>query len=284
MSDWEEEFPAYRRPGEAQRVDHIKLRRDDLPLQPTKHAVRTAVGLVFSRPAETLLLGFMYVVFVNGPANLYRVLVLLNLILPEEPTGNEYENAGSIIGVISALTMGEVVVYLVTAIAVLGTFAFFLLLHAMVQASGILFWLRLVRGQEATLAHATRILPYVIPLSLTTLLMWFLVSCGYSAFVFPAFMLLVGFVFVELVVVDKSLNYDAAISAGWQIAAGYKWHLLGVLVLLWLLNLVGFWVCGVGLIVTTAIATGTIVVIYDRIAEPGNAYLRDDEERLSAFD
>ncbi len=87
-----------------------------------------------------------------------------------------------------------------------------------------------------------------------------------------------------MVVVDKNLHYVSALSASWEIASGYKWQILGVIMITGLLNLAGFLVCGIRLFVTTAIATGAIVVIYDRIAEPGNAYLNENEDFLTEFD
>ncbi len=73
MSDWEEEFPAFRRPG------------------PTKHAVRKALEFIKERPFETILFGGLYAFFVNGVGNLYRFFLLLALVAPEEHDGNDLD-------------------------------------------------------------------------------------------------------------------------------------------------------------------------------------------------
>ena len=78
-------------------------------------------------------------------------------------------------------------------------------------------------------------------------------------------------------VVDKNLGWMDALKASWRLTDGYKLDLFLFGILCALLNFAGLLMCFVGLILTYAVTMGASVIVYNRVAEPGNAYLDDGE-------
>jgi len=286
MSDWHE-LPSHRNDDETLSVDEVKLVRDDAPVEPAGGVISAAFQFVKDRPGETILFGFLQTLFGGGGSRCFNPSGLTDLANPGGGTGNEYDNADSILGVVGGLfgiAGGELAIIAILIVVFVLVFAFVLVLQAGIQGGAQLFWLRLVRGQDAELSHAGRVIPLLIPLIFTNLLMWFIIMGGYLALIIPGIMLTLGFQFVGLVVLDKNLHYVDALKASWRMTSGHKWELLVLVILLGLLNFAGVLACCVGVFVTTAIATGALVIMYDRIAEPGNAYLELGEDVMSAFD
>ncbi|MEZ4462236.1 MAG: hypothetical protein R3E66_21445 [bacterium] len=125
--------------------------------------------------------------------------------------------------------------------------------------------------------------PALLPLLLTSILAGLAYWGGLMLLIIPGIIVHLGLVFTSIVVIDKQLAYVDALKASWRLTSGYKWSLLLVAILMGLLNFGGVMLCCVGIFATTAVCTGVMVIIYDRIAEPGNAYL-DLETELTAFD
>lgn len=289
MSDWHDELPSHRKDGETLSVDDIKLVRTDQPHAPSEGAISRAFHFVKERPVETILFGFLQTLFGGGGSGCFDPSALIDLadLGNDASTNTDYDYANSIMGVVGSLFgigPGELVIIAMIIAILTVVVAVMMVLNAGIQGGAQLFWLRLVRGQDAELNHAGRVLPVLIPLIFTNLLMWLVISGGYLLLIIPGIMLTLGFQFVGLVVLDKNLHYVDALKASWRMTDGRKWDLLVLLILLGLLNFAGVLACCVGLFVTTAIGTGALVIMYDQIAEPGNAYLEVGEDTLTAFD
>lgn len=290
MSDWHQELPVRRNDGEILSVDEVKLLRDDVPLHPSSGVISAAFQFVKERPGETILFGFLQILFGGGGSNCFNPNALINLAeLGNDPSAdNGYEYADSIIGVVGSLLgvvgLAEIAIIAILGVVFFGVVAVLVVLQAGIQGGAQLFWLRLVRGQAAEINHAGRVIPLLIPLIFTNMLMWVIIMGGYLALIIPGIMLTLGFQFAALIILDKNLHYVDALKASWRMTRGHKWELLVLVFLLGLLNFAGVLACCVGVFVTTAIATGAVVIMYDRIAEPGNAYLELGEDVISAFD
>ena len=91
--------------------------------------------------------------------------------------------------------------------------------------------------------------------------------------VVPGIIIALGLYFVMPVVVDKNVGYIEALKASWGITRGYKVELALLSILCLLVMLLGAVVFGVGLVIAVPVAFGAILMAYNRLAEPGNAYL-----------
>lgn len=287
MSDFNIDFPPHRGENEVRSVDEVRLLRDVVPNGVTEGTFRAAFRLIKTRPKETLLLGFIQTIFGAGGGTFANPSSLFKPFIKPSPNA-DYDYADSIIGlvgpVIGASGLSETAIMWIAVLIVLAGFVMLSILHVGIEGGVGLFWLRLVRGQDAQLNHVGRVVPLLIPLILTDFLVMFAIMGGYIAAIIPGIMLMLGFQFVGLVVLDKNLHYADALKASWRITNGHKWDLLIMFVLIMLMNTAGAMVFCVGLFVTTAIATGAIVIVYDRIVQPGNAYLDFGDDVISAFD
>ncbi len=283
MSDWDHESPSPRGPG----LDDVKLVRDVVPNGVIDRTFRAAFRFVKERPKETLLFGFIQTITGTGGGWLNPSRLFPGSRTSPEPD-TYYEQADSILGfispVIGAVGLTEATITVIVVLLLLAALLAFYILQIGIDGGVMLFWLRLVRGQDAQLKHVRGVMPLMVPLVLTDILAMFAIFGGYLAVIIPGIMLMLGFQFVGLIVLDKNLRYLDALKASWRIADGHKWDLLILLVMIMLLNTAGALFFCVGLFVTTAITTGAVVIVYDRIAEPGNAYLEVDEDTLMAFD
>lgn len=291
MSDWYTQLPACRAEGEERSVDEVKLLRDDVPVHLTAGLFTEALEFVKARPGETILLGFLNVMFGGGSSGCFDPSPLIELFDDSSNTGSEspdytYDFASNLYGVLGT-TLENLAIGGAVAVAVVFMLVFVLFLWTLqvgISGGTALFWLRLVRGQDATLNHAGKVVPKVLPLLATSALMWLGIVGGYLALIIPGLILYYGWMFTTYVVLDKNLTYRDALTASWRMTNGHKWSLLWVSVLIGLLNLGGLLLCCVGMFFTTAVTQGVMAILYNRLAEPGNAYLEHGEDVLSAFD
>lgn len=287
MSDWNT-LPTRREEGEERSVDEIQL----VALNPigsvTDGAISEAWNLVKERPFETLILSFAGLLLGNGSGAANQVGNLISFLaeFASESGGDEW-----------GLMLGDPLTYAASlpesALAIGIGFMFFVIvlvigvivwcLQTLVSGGTTIFWLRHVRGQQASLNHCTRVTAFFVPLLLTGLLQGLAVFGGFLLLIIPGVIVFLGLSLVTYVVVDKNLGYVDALKASWRITDGHKLDLFIFFFLCGLLNLGGFLMCCVGMIGTNAITTGALAIVYDRLAEAGNAYF-EHNEILSAFE
>lgn len=272
-------------------ADEVQLEKGGVPA-PTEGAISLAFDYVKARPLETLLLSFLSALtggLGNGGCNIPSDLGDLG----DDSTSYDYEpssyqnddlnfdfgswlgdtftlNAGDLAGAIGAVELGVIagVLFFVVLISLV-----LYALNTAIEGGSMIFWLRLIRGQEAELNHIGGVKKFYIPLLITHIIVAVGVVFGFVMLIVPGVIMALGWSFVGIVIVDKNLGYVEAIKASWRLTYGYKLDLFIFFILLWLLNLVGLLACCVGIIVTHAISTGALIIVYDRLAAPGNAYM-----------
>ncbi len=255
-------------------VDQVKLRRDTQPSTLYRGVFREAWELVKSKPVETLVLSFLYLVFTGGAGGCNSPDFggsggTGSEQPPVDPqqiqeffTSLEFVEWAFIAGLLAFGAIMAVVVFIV------GT---------LVRGGANIYWLRLVRGQNAQFGDTIAVASFFLPLLIVTVVAAVGIGFGFVLLIVPGIILALGWFFVTQIVVDKNVGYVDALRASWRLTKGYKWDLLVFAILCALLNFVGVLACGVGIIVTNAVVMGAVVIVYDRIAEPGNAYLREGE-------
>lgn len=282
MSEWYT-TPARVAPGETLGVDDIKVRRPEPHPAPTSGVFSRAWELVKAHPGETIVLGVLNVMFGGGGSGCFDPTPLIELF--EQGGETSYESSGFLLPV-AASAFGALELSLVLVVGAIVT-AFVVLMVALqtgIAGGTAIYWLRLVRGQSASLNHTGKVIPVMLPLLGTVVLQWLGIFTGYLLLIVPGVMLTYGWFFVTHVVVDKNLKFRDALAASWRLTDGYKGQLFVVAILMGLLNIGGMLACCVGMFVTNAINSGVVAILYDRLATPGNAYLDESEDVLSAFD
>ena len=262
-------------------ADDVQLHRTDQPTHLWSGAFGEAWELVKQKPVETLLLSFLWLMF-NGGGSFNFPSGGGSSSSGTDDTdwssrsdygGMFVDAVGDFVARISAFEMALIggLIALVLTFAVIG-----LVLGTLVRGGATIFWLRHVRGQDATLGHTPRVISFFVPLLFATLASTVAIFFGVLALIIPGIVLALGFTFVNQVVVDKNMGWFEALRASWRLADGYKIDLFLFAIVCGLLNFVGLLACCIGIVVTNAVVMGASVIVYDRIAAPGNAYLLDE--------
>ncbi len=164
----------------------------------------------------------------------------------------------------------------------------FLVLAVMMVVQAVLLgglwilWLRLIRNQSIDFSDSFAVKQYAVPLMLGMLLQTLGVVAGTLLCYIPGIVLMVGWFFHGVIIVDKNLGAVDSLKASWEIMNGHKLSFVGLIILLSIINGLGMLACGLGIIVTIPLQFGAMVSFYDAIAAPGNAYLAPGEDPGSA--
>lgn len=267
--------------GQNLSCDEVKLHRDVQPASATNGAFAQAWELVKEKPAEALILSFLTLLFNGGGGGCNGGD--FSSLLDSDSGGSDdyqyesYDYGGAIFDsgydVLAAIGGAEFAIIAgVLAFALVLGVVFFVI-GTIIRGGGQIFWLRHVRGQNAEFGSATSVTKFIAPLLVSNLLVGLAVFGGFLLLIIPGIVITLGLYFVNMVVVDKNIGYVDALRASWRLTDGYKMDLLVFAILAGLLNFAGVLACCVGVIVTNAVTMGAMTIIYDRIAEPGNAYL-----------
>ena len=146
--------------------------------------------------------------------------------------------------------------------------------HAAAVLFGFLLWggldllfLRRLRGKPAEVGDvfAGFSLAFV-PLMLASVVAHVLTFVGFLLLVAPGIYLLVAWwMFVPLLILDKGLEFWAAMELSRKVVNKHWWPCFGLFLLSCLVGLVGSLACGVGIFFTLPIAVGATVCAYEDI-------------------
>jgi hypothetical protein len=104
-----------------------------------------------------------------------------------------------------------------------------------------------------------------LPVFLTALVSSILIALGFVLLILPGIYLAVSYLFAQLFVVDKHLNFWPAMEASRKLITKKWFSFFGLILLLGLLNIVGAIVLGVGLLVTIPLSACVVAAAYEDI-------------------
>jgi len=81
----------------------------------------------------------------------------------------------------------------------------------------------------------------------------------------PMFFLQVNWIFTLPLIIDRKLNFWEAMQTSWKMVGKHWWYVFGLLLLVGLLNVVGVFLCCVGLLFTKPIGFGALMYAYEII-------------------
>lgn len=136
--------------------------------------------------------------------------------------------------------VGNIVNYLLGALIGMGVTAFYLAAHDNPETV-----------QLSTLWHPK---PYWKFLG-TSILATLAIGIGFVLLIVPGIIAMLFFMFSTFIVIDRGLGPIEAMKESMRITAGYRWPLLGFLLLVFLIVLAGALVFGVGLLVAVPVVT-----------------------------
>jgi serine/threonine protein kinase len=95
-----------------------------------------------------------------------------------------------------------------------------------------------------------------------------LTALGFLCLVVPGIYLLVAWFFTLPLVIDKRLDFWPAMRLSRKTIGRHWWRFLGLLIVLTLINLGGFLLCGVGIFLTLPVALAALMYAYEDIFSP----------------
>ncbi len=182
------------------------------------------------------------------------VVALINGVFTGINQGLQAAAAGADSGLVAS-TIGLVV----TAVGLLSW-----VVQTYLSLGFIRLFLRATRGEGPQIADLFSAGRYLVPGILASLLVALGVSLGLLLLIVPGVILSLGWMFTQLLIVDKDLGPLEAIKESWRITQGEKgglflWALVSLGVIL-----VGFLACGIGIFVAApVVGLGTTLIYQD---------------------
>lgn len=93
-----------------------------------------------------------------------------------------------------------------------------------------------------------------------------IVPIGIVLLIVPGIIWAVQFSFYPLLIIDKNLNPIEALKASSRLTHGYKWQLFNIFLILFMINVVGCLLIGIGLLVTIPVTLFAYVSLYRELS------------------
>ena len=148
--------------------------------------------------------------------------------------------------------------------------------------TGIAISLMVVRAQEISMEaiKAYFTIRTVVSYVVSSLLIALFVMVGLFFFIIPGIYLMLKYMFVTYIVIDKKMGPIDAMKESGRITYGHKWKLLGLIGVLLLINLVGLMALGVGILISAPLSMVLAAVIYVQLEEGNRLTKEGDEEDI----
>lgn len=124
---------------------------------------------------------------------------------------------------------------------------------------------QLARGRDAVFGDFFRGFNKFLPIFLTTLVAGILTAIGFVLLVLPGVYLAVAYLFAQPLVIDKNADFWQAMETSRQLITKKWFSFFGLMLLLFLLNMAGLMVLGIGLLVTVPLSICIVSAAYEDI-------------------
>ena len=257
------QIPAFNPPGSKLSVDEVKIKRDQpLPIDSVQ-IIKDAIELAKAKPTEAIAYPIIFMMVFGFVYTMFSV-VLQVVMLPISVIAGPLAEIDETFAMIVTAGLFFVVVGIGMIIQIGLSTIFNLAMY--------MFFLKIVRGQEVKIEDLKDLKPFIIPAILTMFLFSLATMGGFFLLVIPAYIFMLGFFYAPVLVIDKNLSPMNAMKGSWRLTDGNKVNILIYFLLAGLMNLAGMLACGVGMMLTFPITWIGMMMLYDKLAEPGNAY------------
>lgn len=164
-----------------------------------------------------------------------------------------------------ATVLGWLITVGLAAVPVLGWIIGFVLLGGLDYLI-----LRRIRGEEVQIGDVfAGFNRAFLDLTMTGLVKWLLTTLGLVLCILPGIYLAVGYVFALPLAIDKKMEFWTAMEVSRRVVHEHWWAVFGLAIVLALLALAGFLVCGVGAVISIPVASAALMYVYeDLFGEP----------------
>ncbi len=154
------------------------------------------------------------------------------------------------------------------AIPILGLLAS-LLLTGVFYGGLYFFYLKKIRGQTAEISDAFSGFSLALgPLVIASLLVSLLTIVGFVCLILPGIYLAISYLFAYLLVIDRKLEFWAAMEVSRRVITAQWWRVFGLAVLGGIIAVLGVLGLVIGFFVTLPIFIGALVYAYEDLCNP----------------
>jgi uncharacterized membrane protein len=160
---------------------------------------------------------------------------------------------------VGATVLGWLVTVGLAFVPVLGWIVGFVLLGGLDY-----MFLRRIRGEDVQIGDVFAGFNLaLLDLTMTGLVKWLLTSLGFILCVLPGIYLAVGYVFALPLAIDKKMEFWTAMEVSRRVVHEHWWSVFALLIVLILVVLAGFLLCGIGELLTIPLATAALMYVYE---------------------
>ena len=160
---------------------------------------------------------------------------------------------------VGATVLGWLVTVCLAFVPIVGWIVGFVLL------GGLDFmYIRRIRGEEVQIGDVfAGFNRAFVDLTMAGLVKWLLTTIGLALCILPGIYLAVGYVFALPLAVDKQMEFWTAMEVSRRVVHEHWWSTFGLVIVLALVALAGFLVCGVGAVITIPVASAALMFVYE---------------------
>ena len=160
---------------------------------------------------------------------------------------------------VGATVLGWLVTVCLAFVPIVGWIVGFVLL------GGLDFmYIRRIRGEEVQIGDVfAGFNRAFVDLTMAGLVKWLLTTIGLALCILPGIYLAVGYVFALPLAVDKKMEFWTAMEVSRRVVHEQWWSTFGLVIVLALVALAGFLVCGVGAVITIPVASAALMFVYE---------------------
>jgi uncharacterized membrane protein len=125
-------------------------------------------------------------------------------------------------------------------------------------------FLRRIRGEEVQIGDVFAGFNLaLVNLTMAGLVKWLLTTLGFALCILPGIYLLVGYMFALPLVIDKKMEFWTAMEVSRRVVHAHWWSLFGLAIVLVLVALCGFLLCGIGALISIPVSSVALMYVYE---------------------
>jgi hypothetical protein len=127
-----------------------------------------------------------------------------------------------------------------------------------------LMFIRRIRGEDVQIGDVFAGFNIaLLDLTMAGLVKWLLTSIGLVLCILPGIYLAVGYVFALPLVIDKKMDFWTAMEVSRRVVHEQWWSTFALVIVLALVALAGFLLCGIGAAITIPVASAALMCVYE---------------------
>lgn len=169
---------------------------------------------------------------------------------------------------VGATTVTIILLGIVSSIPIISIFAS-LLLTGVFYGGLYAYYLKIARGQPAEFGDIFNGFSVAfVPLMLATLVSQLMITLGIILLILPGIYLAVGYMFTYMLVIDKRLEFWAAMEVSRRVITAQWWRMLGLVLLGAIVCALGLVGLIIGIFITIPIYMGAMIYAYEDLCNP----------------